>query len=269
MTQKLSSVLVLVCLSLFLAVRTSAEETKEKFPFQAVVTADDPNLRSGPNINFEVLSRLKKDQKVVVVERSFDWYKIKLPSDASAFISEKFLKPRTEDIGMVTGNRVNIRCGAGEKFTIIGKAPQGLRVRIREHVSGWFRIEPAEGMFGWVDSQFISFQSLVIPQPVVIIEPSRNIYRKAAKPPEPPKIQEPPLFSVVGRVEDIGRIVSSKDVRYKIVVDGKTTYLLEGDRTLFDRLVGYTIKVEGNLKPDPQKRFPHPVISVIKINTIL
>ncbi len=271
MTRK---VIVFTAVSFFLfvfALTAYCEEGKDTFPFLAEINTDNVNVRAGQNINFERLTRISKPQEVVVVAKSYDWYKIKLPGGADCFVSEKFVSPRVDDIGMVTANRVNLRAGASEKASIIGQLQKEARVRIKGLSQGWYKIEPPEGAYGWIEERFIVFKSNQIPPAKIISEPSRSVYKKETPPPPPvpePK-KEPEKFSVVGRVEDSGRIFSNKDIRYKLVINDKTAYYLDGDAKLLDSALHYTVRVVGDIRPDPDKRLAYPVIVVSKINSIL
>ncbi|KJS65686.1 MAG: hypothetical protein JL50_17670 [Peptococcaceae bacterium BICA1-7] len=46
---------------------------------QAVVSGNEANIRSGPGTGFNVVSRAMQGDRLTVVEKSSDWYKVKLP----------------------------------------------------------------------------------------------------------------------------------------------------------------------------------------------
>ncbi len=240
---------------------------QEKFPFLAVINKADVNLRAGPSINFEKLGQLKKGQEVVVLEKSYSWVKIRLPETALCYISQKFVQPRVEDIHVVTGSHVNLRAAAVEKANIIGRLNQGTLVRVKECANGWCRILPVEGSYGWVSEDFIQFKGEQVPPPIVVVEPSRSIYQK----PQPKEVEKKPeIFMAVGRLEDLGRVVPSKDVRYKLTVDEKAIYYLQGESRILDPFIHYKVKVQGTLRTDLKKQdYPYPVIQVFQINLAL
>ena len=243
---------------------------EEKSPFLGTITTDKVNVRAGQHVNFEVLMRLNSGYEVVVVGKSYDWYQIKLPEDADSFVSEKYLVVK-DGIGVIGANQVNVRAAPTERASVIGQLNKGVRVFVKEYVSGWYKIKPVEGVHGWVLTKFVAYKSGEIPAPKIVQLPLKV---KEPLPAEQPKAKEekkkePPLFSAVGRIEDVGRSVPSKGIRYKLIVDNKTIYYLEGDKALLDQSVHYTVRVEGTLKADPEKHFKYPVIVVFTINSLL
>ncbi|HOW36015.1 MAG TPA: SH3 domain-containing protein [Candidatus Omnitrophota bacterium] len=267
-----------VFLGIFFLFCVSAR-TEEKFPFLGEITADKVNVRAGPNLNFEQVCQMNKGQEVLVLEKSYGWCKIRLPDTAKCYISPKFVTPRFENIGAINANRVNIRAGAGENFSVIGRLDKGERVRIKGQSQGWHIIEPVERSYAWVLEKFVVYKSDQIPPARVVVEPSRNIYVKKAEtpvaaeqaaPPQPPPQpvkKEFESFSAIGMLEDAGRFYRSKDIRHKLIVDGKTVYYLQGDHQLLNRWVHYPVKVEGTIKKDPAGIYKYAVISVTKIGS--
>ena len=255
----------------FFTVLAHGEEAKENFPFTGQVTADNVNVRAGQNVAFEQLGKLNKGQEVIVIGKSYGWYKIKLSDSMECYISERFVRLRFDDIGMVVANRVNLRAAASDKASVIGQLGQGIRVKIKGRTPGWYKIESPEGSHGWVIDKFIVLKSREIPLPKIVVEPSRNIYTKKIEAAQT-NIEEKKksaLLTVIGRIEDLGRVVPPKDIRFKLIVNDKTIYYLEGDSDFLSSALHYTVKVEGTLKPDSEKRYKYPVIVVSQINSLV
>jgi len=237
---------------------------QEYFPFLGEVTADKVNVRAGANINFEKIVKLDKNAEVVAVEKSYDWYKVKLSDQAECYVHKKFIRFIPDNYGVVTAKQVNLRAGPGEKFSILGKIDAGVNVRILKEAGEWYKIEPPEGSYGWISTQFIRFKSAEIP-PVKGVElPSRNIYKKEEPPPEEKKEE---LFSVEGAVEDLGRVLPFKNIRYKLIADNQIYYLM-GPKEMFDPFVYSRVKVYGTIDPVSKKISPYPVVAVVKIHHI-
>ncbi len=62
---------------------------------QAEITAFLLNVRTGPDISYPVISRLKKGQIVNVLGKFNDWYVVHLPDDSIGVISSKYTKAYT------------------------------------------------------------------------------------------------------------------------------------------------------------------------------
>ena len=246
----------------------------QTLPFLGKITADNVNVRAGQSAAFERLYQLNKEETVVVVDHKYSRYKVKLPDNAEVYISEKFVKRRIKDIAIVTGNVVNLRAGPGEEYSALGKVKKNQIVRIRETVNNWCRIEPMEGMHGWILDKFVTFHSNDIPAPKIIKEPSRNKYkqRKQFSKTEATDVlaiqKDNDAFSVVGRLEDLGR-VAPKDTRYKLVVDEKTAYYLSGSPLLLNSFVYYKVRIYGKIKEELKAEYPHPIITVSKLKLVL
>jgi len=252
---------------------------EENIPFLGEITADRVNLRAGPNLNFERLAQLNKGEEVVVVEKEYGWSKIKLPVKASCYIKADFVKGLADDVGTVSGNRVRLRAGAGENFSTIGKLDKGTYVRLFEQTNGWYRIEPIEGGYGYVSGEFVKFKSEVIPPPHMIAEPVRNIYRKKmleeqatlSQAAEAQVAMEPPpeeFLTVIGQLVDQGRMIRTKELRYKLVSDGKPVYYLIGDSPTFNSIINQNVEIKGKIKEYPVDVYNYPVLVVSEIKVI-
>lgn len=255
---------------------------QEQFPFLGQITSDRVNLRAGPNVNFERLAQFNQGEEIVVVDKTYRWFKIKLPAKAACFIKADFVRVRAEDIGVVTGNRVRLRAGAGENFSVLGRLDKGTVVRVGQQINGWYRIEPIEGSYGYVSEEFVKFKSEVIAPPHILVEPLRDIYRKKileqqAKSMVAPAVQQPRLqpktppeefIRARGQLVDLGRLVRTKEFRYKLVVNGKPAYYLMGDSRTFNSIINQNVEIKGRIKQSPAGTYPYPVFVVSEVKVL-
>lgn len=254
----------------------------ENYPFLATANANHVNVRSLPDINAERICQLSSGEDVVVLEKKYDWYRIRLPSKASCFVSGKFVKILDGNVGTIVGNRVNVRTSISPKSTILGQLSDGQKVHIKDHHSGWVSIEPVEGIFGWVAERFIAFKSPQVPSyphivedpQLVIAEPvlEKQFVQKTSPP--IPITQEPDIvpvspstapqfFSVIGEVKDSGRLLFNQGINFKLITeDKKQTFFLRGDKNLFKDLIASKVQIEGHLLEGPEHRYQYPVIEV-------
>ncbi len=245
----------------------------EQFPFLGVVTADRVNLRAGPNINFEKLFQLNKGGQVVVVNHQFSWYKVKLPSPARCFISGQFITVHSPRMASVKGKRVKLRAGPGERYNVLGKVRKGTVLRIYEQVDGWYRIAPSEGSYGWISDQYVTFKSSVIPRPRFARKLLRNFYHQKQGDQQKIVLKNRVVelkgarsfdgtITVQGQLVDLGRVVRSKQLRYKLIVESTIAYYLEGDSRTFNRLINQRVAIKGKLKDYPDQQYNYPVLTV-------
>jgi SH3-like domain-containing protein len=289
----------LVFLILFLSLTPLSWGQEEKFPFVGEVQQEDINIRAGQSTSFDRVGQLKKGDQVVVVEKAFDWYKIKLPETSAVFISADYIKELGENVGEVKGSRVNVRSSFGANSSVVGQANKGQLVHLIERQDKWYKVQPIDESYGWVATKFISTTSAAIPEGHSVQAPVRNIYQKkrlaeqqptqailpTAQPVSPaqPVIAPPAnvgqVISVqeipgakstpfaIGVVDDLGDKALSSNIRHRLIVNEKTVYYLEGYRRIIDGFLHDKVKVEGTLQP--KIKAEHPVLHVTRIQLVL
>lgn len=282
---KCAFITVFCCL--LLSVATAFAD--EKFPFMAEVSSSGVNIRAGQHLNFEKLCRLNKGDQVIVVARSYSWYKIKLPLGSKSFISQNYVQLTDDKTGTVSANRVNVRAGPDPNTTALGQLKKGAGVKILEKLPGWYRIEPVDETYGWVSDQYLTFKSNSIP---AVINPP------AQTPPNPPPVALPvapsppvaPISSeaketitsekvlipatsnavfVSGRIAVLEDPKAAGDIHYKLIIDNQTAYYLEAGKKNMDEFVPYQVMVEGAMKEDLLHLYLYPVIVISRIHLVL
>lgn len=241
----------------------AAEET---FPFQGQIVSDNVNVRAGQSANFEKVARLNAGDKVVVVEKNFSWYKVKLPAGAQCYVHSKYVKDLGDSVGEITVNRLNARAGADPKFSSLGQLSQGALVKIAAKEGDWYRIEPVEGMYGWVSEEFVKFASRDVPAAMAVERPIRNIYKKQQVA-RAESMRAGASVNIQGVMEDLGDKAVSENVRHRLSADDKKVYFLKGYRRVLDNFLNAKVRIEGKVQDDPQA--DQPVILVTKVNLVL
>jgi uncharacterized protein YgiM (DUF1202 family) len=134
-------------------------------PFAGVITGGKVNVRAGANLNFEIIGRLERGDRVIVLGAENGWYRIEMPAAASVYVNAAYLKKEGEGIPgtyLVTGNKVNVRAGPGLNFNVLGQVGDGDRITVTGIESGeWYRIRPPEGCSSWVYRDFVEFHSSI------------------------------------------------------------------------------------------------------------
>ncbi len=260
--------LALICLSLLLFCGFLL--AKEECPFLGLVTNDNINVRAGANINFEVLCKLTANEKVVVVGKNYNWYKIILPKDAACYVNEKYVLIE-ESQGLITGNRINIRAKPNENSSILGQVNKGGKIKILKKVGEWYSIEPLENCFGWVHEKFLRYYSEFKKGPAVSAEtgketPSSEVKVAQIAANKTELSQKEPavdnIVSAVGIVEPMGRVFNRAGT-HKLISDGKIAYILSGDRNKLDNFINYRVKVIGDKSNPASSKFPLIVVKQI------
>ncbi|HQO57527.1 MAG TPA: SH3 domain-containing protein [Candidatus Omnitrophota bacterium] len=255
-------------------------EDAGSFPFVGEISTQKYlNIRAGQNTNFEKVGQLLNGDKVVVVAKDYDWYKIKLPENADSYISAKYVKMLSEGIAEVLGDRVNIRAQPRIEAAILGQIEKETLVRVLDQPDlQWAKIEPIDESYGWVAAEYVRRTDLPVPPARVVQLPIKNIYVKkrmaeeaarkeaqTAEEAQPPK--DPNSISVQGIIIDVNQETLSADIRHSIVLENNQAYYLKGYRRLFDIFLHNKVSVEGVALPEMNTS--HPVIFVNRISYVL
>jgi uncharacterized protein YgiM (DUF1202 family) len=157
---------------------TAAElKTVPLVPGPAIVDASHVNVRGQPKLNSEVVTRLAKDQKVTVLEEitrnnsgpdePSAWAKIALPSDVHVWVNNTYIDANAKT---VKPKKLNVRSGAGENFSVLGRLERGEAVAQVGTKGDWLEIEAPTNAYGFVAAQYLK-QEPATPTPAIPAEP--------------------------------------------------------------------------------------------------
>lgn len=149
---------LIIILSLFALASYAQEESKESFPKAGYVKDGGATVKAGDNANFENLCALSKSDSVKIIERRYSWFKILLPRKAALYVSKDYVTLTSDEkgVGVINAGNVNLRAGAGTRYSIVGQISKPEKVSIISEESGWYKIEPPYGTAGWVLSSEIA-----------------------------------------------------------------------------------------------------------------
>ena len=227
--------------------------------FTGKINAPGINVRVDSSVGAEVICTLAKGELVEVVWGAYDWYKIRLPKQAPAYIKKNLLECSNSDSGALPGkcfrakvikDRVNIRLRPAESAWILGKVDKATVVNIVADENGWYKIVPAYQCYGWVNKKFVNKEETVFLQP----------QRGEIKATDIPKLGE--QLVVEGKVSPYG-IVLWRKATHKLITSDNKIYFLKGDRRGLNSLNYRKVKVTGRLISLPASKYP-----IIQIDNI-
>ena len=135
-----------------------------------VITDDYVNLRQGAGTNYDVLTMMMKDTKVIFEEAApvnSSWYKItEQTTKKTGYVYADYVRaeasqndnPASGSTGYVNTDFVNLRKGAGTsnavivcmrentKFTLLSETP----------TNNWYNVKLSDGTTGWVIKDYIT-----------------------------------------------------------------------------------------------------------------
>ncbi len=140
----------------------------------ATVVARNVNVRGLSRLKGEILTRLNQGDAVTVIEEIIlknskadepsAWAKIVLPAGVNAWVHTSFIDAATKT---VKPNKLNLRGGPGENYSVIGLLERGAAVKEVSAKGHWMEIEAPEGAYAFVAAQYLQQAAPVIPAPAV------------------------------------------------------------------------------------------------------
>jgi len=256
--------IVFICSSaLLIGAFTRPGYADEHFPFLAEVTRDAVNVRAGPNTNFEKIDKLSKGVRVVVLGRSYEWYKIQPLPTTKAYIRADYLKINNGGVALVLGDNVNIRSSADSNAASLGEVKKGTLVKVLEQEKGWCLLAPVAGTGAWIHQDFLKEISLQVPSSLLTATvqwPSEAVFKNITT-----EVIE--KVSLQGTLEPLGDPPAA-DVHYEIVIDSKTVYYLK-DMPQISIFANKVVSVEGVVITDLPQKLIYPLLHINKISLVL
>ena len=130
------------------------------------MTASSLNVRSGPSTSYTVVTTVKKNDKVNILQSSNGWYKIETSSGKQGWVSSSYISASNSNTNNSTNNNtqsniaivntdgLNFRNGAGTSYSIIKVLNKGEKVEVISESNGWSKVKH-DSRLGYVASQYI------------------------------------------------------------------------------------------------------------------
>lgn len=209
------------------------------------INADNINVRSDSTVNAEIVCKLNRGDNVDVIYRLYDWYKIRLPKTAPAFIKKGLLSIINEKTAVVLKDKVNIRLRPNETSAILGSVGKNEVITVLKDSGDWYKIEPIDSSFGWVHKNFVDkveskpLNEIVVPVTVPVPEE---------------------LISVEGKIrpKTMKRIAT-----HKLITPDHRVFLLRADKENLDSMINRKANITGKLISPIEKTYC--IIEVTKI----
>ncbi len=229
------------------------------------VIATSLNVRSGYGTSYGVVDKLKKGDKVEIIESENGWHKIKY-SNKNGYVSGQYIKIESDSeptlpevtpppqenkvLGEVTVSSLNVRSGYGTSYGIVDKLKKGDKVEIIESKNGWHKIKYSNKN-GYVSGQYIKIESDSKPtQPEVTPPPQENKVLG--------EVAAGSLNVRSGYGTNYGIIGSLKRGQKVEIVESKNGWHKIKYNNTYGYVSGQYIKVEGDSKPTTPEVTPPP-----------
>jgi len=162
--------------------------SKPAFPYIAEITGDDVYIRSGPGTNYYNCGKLRKGDKVKVVNTRFSWSCIVPPAGSFSWISAQYvgIDANNPGAGTVAGDNVRVYAGSDEvrpmhSTSMQLKLNKGEPVRmLGEEKDNYYKIAPPTGAYLWISSEYT--------KPLASVEKLPEVTLAKVEPNEPNKV---------------------------------------------------------------------------------
>ena len=119
------------------------------------VNSNNINVRTDSTVTAAVICKVNRGDSVEVVGEFYDWYKIRLPQPAPAFIKKDLVALLDEKTLKVIKDNINVRLSPSERSAIIGRVEKDETLTMLKDEGDWYRVAPPKNSFGWVYKRFV------------------------------------------------------------------------------------------------------------------
>jgi len=163
----ISWLILLACLSAKWTSSPFAAET-------ALVKRDAVNVRGQHSTASEVITQLKKGDKVTVLEEitikkpkpdePSKWLRIQMPSTVPVWVFAQYINT---DNKTVKAARLNLRAGPGENYSVVGVLEKGALIKPIRTIEEWIEVETPETAYAFIAENLVDrgSQSAVAEKP--------------------------------------------------------------------------------------------------------
>lgn len=133
------------------------------------VTGSTVNVRKGPGTNFEIVAKIRINERYAVLAEQNGWYKIQAGSQQGWITGEYAKLSEVPEIPpeipaaqpkpapgpvpntvLVTGETVNIRQKGALDAPVLAKVYRGERLAVLQQQGDWYQVQLSNGLTGWV-----------------------------------------------------------------------------------------------------------------------
>ncbi len=139
----------IVAAILFIMGAVAADEQIEPAPSVRVLKSN-VNLRAKPNTTSETIGQVSENDALMVIRFTNEWVEIIPPQAVDLWVLGDYVKD-----GVIEGENVNVRAGAGINYNIVGRLDKGEAVTVRRELGPWICIAPPGKSSAWIHSSLV------------------------------------------------------------------------------------------------------------------
>lgn len=131
------------------------------------VSGDSVRMRMGPSTDFAAIGTLNKGANVKISGEAGSWYEISA-NGKYGYMSKDYIKivdtasadtvEKMDRIGIVTGNGVRMRSGAGMSYSTVGYYDKGIQVKVTGKTGSWYAVS-YNGLSGYMSTDYVKLST--------------------------------------------------------------------------------------------------------------
>ncbi len=134
-----------------------AAEAADKAAGKVNISSGWLNVRDKPSTGGKTLKTLKKDSFITLINKSGNWWRVEYADGKYGYCHENYITKLSSSNASVklTSGSLNVRSGAGTKYSIVGSLKNGQRVIILSKSGDWSRVLYSGVKTGYVSSKYL------------------------------------------------------------------------------------------------------------------
>lgn len=142
---------------------------------KGISSNDSLNIRSKADSTSSIIGRLKNGADIVITgKESNGWYRVSYKNKVG-YVSEKYITLVGDISFKKTTEALNIRAGAGTKYTKLGEIPKGATARILSTSNGWSKVS-YDGIIGYSLASYFVSESPVSDEAMQTLNKTGEVY---------------------------------------------------------------------------------------------
>ncbi|MGD9679403.1 MAG: SH3 domain-containing protein [Vulcanibacillus sp.] len=123
-----------------------------------IIKVDNLNVRSGPSLDYSILTNLHKDEIYSFSEEKNGWYKIIVDNKegwVAGWLVEPVLEANYSSVEANSAN-INVRSGPSTSFSILAQIQPETRYLLLDEKGEWLKIQLSTNKTGWVANWLVN-----------------------------------------------------------------------------------------------------------------
>ncbi len=232
--------------------------------FLGEINANNIYVRSDSTVSSKIICTVNDGQPVAVVKELYEWYKIRLPKIAPSFIKKDLVILIDNKTAKAIKDSVNIRLNPDDSSPILGKLGKNEVIVIVENMGEWYKIEPINESFGWVNKKFVNLA------PLRATANKKEEVKLVQKVEKENKITDEKTYlqenvTIEGIIKPYGKVFK-RIATHKLITLDNNVFLLKGNKASLDSLNYQKERITG--KSTHPKNQKYTVMEIEKIEAM-